>query len=304
MTRRLAALDVGSNTVHLLVADADAGGWLTDVAHDLTMPRIGKAVGATGEVGDTKLAEVTADVARFAGRARELGAETLLLGATEAVRRARDADRVLAAVGAAAGVPCVLIAPSAEARLSFRGATSRPDAPAGTALVTDIGGASTECVLGEDGRIGALASVPVGSGVATDRWLASDPPTGDERLACAAGVRALLEQAPEGAAASGIAVGGTATTLPLVLDRPEGDGVLDTVDIDELRRRLGEIDSTALAARHGVDPARARVLPGGLEVLAAVLERYGLDRVTVSHRGLRHGMILAHLERGEAWPEG
>jgi exopolyphosphatase / guanosine-5'-triphosphate,3'-diphosphate pyrophosphatase len=303
MTRRLAALDIGSNTIHLLVAEADESGALVDVDHDLTMPRIGKAVQAGGSVGDEKLAEVCDAVSRFAARARELGAEVLLVGATEAVRKAADAERVLEEVGRAAGVPCTLISPDVEARLSFRGATSAGGG-AGVTLVTDIGGGSTECVIGEGGAVEALASVPVGSGVVTERWLRSDPPTAAEREACASGVREALAAAPQGSPVRGIAVGGTATTLPCVLDLPEGDGELDAIAIVEIRRRLGENPSAEIAARHRIDPVRARVLPGGLELLAAVLERYGLDAVTTSLRGLRHGMILAFVEHGDLWSSG
>lgn len=300
---RVAALDIGSNTVHLLVADVGEDGRLTDVDHDLTMPRIGKAVQATGAVGEDKLREVCADVAHFAARARELGAERLLVGATEAVRKASDSDRVLAEVGAAAGAPCVLISPDAEARLSFRGATSAGDG-GGQTLVTDIGGGSTECVLGERGEITALASVPIGSGSVTERWLHGDPPSPEEREAAIAGIREALAVAPQGIPERGIAVGGTATTLPAVLDRPQGDGSLDEGDVAELRRRLGERPSAEIAARYAVDPVRARVLAGGLELLAGVMGRYGLNRIAVSLRGLRHGMILAWLEAGERWSAG
>jgi exopolyphosphatase/guanosine-5'-triphosphate,3'-diphosphate pyrophosphatase len=303
MTRRLAALDIGSNTVHLLVADADGPSQLVDVDHHETMPRIGKAVEATGSVGDEKLREVVADVTRFAARARELGAERLLVGATEAVRKAADSERVLEAVGAAAGEPCLLIPPDSEARLSFGGATS-VGGGTGLTLVTDIGGGSTECVLGEGSTVTALASVPIGSGAVIERWLTSDPPTDAERAGAAAAIRQALQSAPEGRPVRGIAVGGTATTLPAVLDRPHGEGSLDGADIDEIRRRLAERPSAEIASRFSIEPARARVLAGGLEILAAVLERYRLPGITVSIRGLRHGMILAYLERGERWVEG
>lgn len=303
MSRRLAALDVGSNTVHLLVAEPDGEGGLREIGHDLTMPRIGKTVQATGRIGEAKLQEVVASVRGFAERARELGAERLLLGATEAMRRAEDHPRALAAIGEAAGSECVLISPDAEARLAFRGATSE-GAGSGVTLVADVGGGSTECVLGEGSRILALSSVPMGSSAATERWLTHDPATGSDRSACGAGIREALAAAPDGRPDRGIAVGGTATTLPMVIDRPEGHGRLDGDDMARIRRRLALHPSTEVAAAHAIDPVRARVLPGGLEILAAILERYALRSIEISHRGIRHGMLLAFLEKGEAWPEG
>ena len=141
--RRLAAIDVGSNTVHLLVADV-IDGRLRDVLHEVTMPRVGEAVDATGRVGPAKITEVAADVRRLAALAREHSAETLLLGATEAVRRAADRDAVLRAASEAAGVPCQVIPAEVEARLSFRGATGAHPA-GGPVLVADIAAAPSAC---------------------------------------------------------------------------------------------------------------------------------------------------------------
>jgi exopolyphosphatase/guanosine-5'-triphosphate,3'-diphosphate pyrophosphatase len=305
VSRRLAALDIGSNTLHLLVAEPAAGGGLKEILHEVVMPRIGKAVQETGRVGEAKLAEVSGEVRRLADLAREHGAELLLVGATEAVRRAADRARVLAVISEAAGGPCRLISPEAEARLSFRGATAAHGGP-GLSLVADIGGGSTECVLGEDGQIVALASVPIGSGSITERWLRSDPPEWAQLEACAAGVRDELATAPDGDPVRGIATGGTATTLPALLGRPQGSagGDLTRTDLDLCRHILVNDPSAAVAQRFGIEAARARVLAGGVEIIDAVRERYRLDAVSVSHQGLRDGMILAYLEVGEAWTEG
>jgi len=304
VSRRLAALDIGSNTLQLLVAEP-ADGTLREVRRDEAMPRIGKAVQETGRVGEEKLGEVVGEVQRFATLARQQGAEVLLVAATEAVRRATDREAVLEAVSRAAGARCFLISPEAEARLSFRGAVAAHRGP-GLSLVADIGGGSTECVLGEDGQIEALASVPVGSGSATERWLRTDPPSAEEREACAAGVREVLSAAPEGDPQRGIVTGGTATTLPALLGRPRGSagGTLYRADLDECRQILARLPSAEVARQYGIELARARVLAGGVEIIDAVRERYGLDGVAVSHQGLRDGMILAHLERGDGWTRG
>jgi exopolyphosphatase/guanosine-5'-triphosphate,3'-diphosphate pyrophosphatase len=304
VSRRLAALDIGSNTLQLLVAEP-VDGALREVLHEEAMPRIGKAVQETGRVGEVKLAEVVREVQRLAALAREQGAEVLLVAATEAVRRASDGELVLAAVSEAAGARCRLISPEAEARLSFRGAVAAHRGP-GLSLVADIGGGSTECVLGEDGQIEALASVPVGSGSATERWLRSDPPSNDEREACGAGVRKALSAAPQGDPQRGIVTGGTATTLPALLGRPRGSegGTLRRADLDQCRQILAREPSAEVARQYGIELARARVLAGGVEIIDAVRERYGLGGVAVSHQGLRDGMILAYLEMGDGWTSG
>ena len=158
-------------------------------------------------------------------------------------------------------------------------------------------------MLGEGGRVSALASVPVGSGTATDRWMVSDPPGPAERTACATGVRSALVEAPDGVAETGIVTGGTATTLPWLLGR-EASGELDGGDVAMCRHRLARHPSPVIAARHRIDPVRARVLAGGVEIVAAVMERYAMTRLIVSRAGVRDGMILAYVEKGDAWVEG
>jgi len=303
VTRRLAAIDVGSNTVHLLVAEPDGSGGLRELRHEVTMPRLGKAVQATGSVGAEKLAQLVADVGGMADRARGMDAAILLLGATEAMRRAADREAALAALSEAAGTMCRLITPDAEARLSFRGVIGA-SAGVRSILVADIGGGSTECVLGEDGRIVALGSVPAGSGAVTESWLQSDPPTAEQLRAAAGAVRRLMAQAPDGTPETGRVTGGTANTLPLLLGRGEGTGELDRADLRRCRELLASMPSAEVATVYRIEPSRARVLAGGVEIVEAVLDRYALDRLGVSHQGLRDGMILAYLEVGDDWVEG
>ena len=299
----VAALDVGSNTVHLLVA-APAERGVREVLRLVAMPRIGAAVNATGAIGEAKIAEVSAELRRMAAAALgEAGAATLLLCATEAVRKATDRDRALRAFSEAAGVECVLLPGEAEARLAFRGAVSMA-AGDGAALVCDIGGGSTELALGEGARIDALVSLPVGSGLATDRWLADDPPSPAQRAASAAGVRDVLRAAPPAVALPRvIATGGTAASLPRLLSR-DTESELVAADLERCRILLGSQPSAAIAATYGFDPARARVLAGGVEIIDAIRELYGADRVRTTIHGLRTGMILAYAEKGDRWVEG
>ena len=311
--QRIAAADVGSNTVHLLVADVGDGG-LHEVRRVVLMPRIGAAVNATGRIGAAKIDEVAAVLRDLAAVARNARAAVMLLGATEAVRKAADRDEALRVFGEAFGVPCELIGGDAEARLAFRGAVSAA-APDGVALVCDIGGGSTEVVLGTASSIDALVSLPIGSGVATDRWLAGDPPTPAQRRACFAGVMEILaagalHTAPGAsrgrsvpARMAAIVTGGTATSLPLLLGRGS-ETTLDTADLAACRAILADAPSADIARRFALDPARARVLAGGVEIVDAVRATYDLDAITVTIHGLRSGMILAYAEKGDRWIEG
>jgi exopolyphosphatase / guanosine-5'-triphosphate,3'-diphosphate pyrophosphatase len=328
VVQRIAAADVGSNTVHLLVADVGDGG-LHEVRRVVLMPRIGAAVNATGRIGVAKIDEVGGILRDLAAVAREAGAGVMLLGATEAVRKAADREEALRVFGAAFGVPCELISGDAEARLAFRGAVGSA-APGGLALVCDIGGGSTEVVLGTAQRIEALVSLPIGSGVATDRWLADDPPTDAQRQACFDGVMEILRtgameigagaQRPAPGASRGrnsfsggvdagqrgfsaVATGGTATTLPVLLGRGS-ETTLNTADLAACRTILAAAPSADIARRYALDPARARVLAGGVEIIDAIRTTYDLDAITVTIHGLRSGMILAYAEKGDRWIDG
>lgn len=300
---RIAALDVGSNTVHLLVAEPAARG-VREVRRVVVMPRIGAAVNATGVIGAAKVAEVAAEVSRLAAVARSLGASVLLFCATEAVRQAGDRDEALRAFSTAAGTDCVLLSGDAEARLSFRGAVSTAHAE-GVALVCDIGGGSTELVLGTGAHIDALASLPIGSGTATDRWLAGDPPAAAQLDACLHGVLDILRNgAPTGTPQHLIATGGTAATLPRLLARDSPESVLDAADLDRCRTTLLAAPSNAVAHNHSLDPARARVLAGGVQIIDAIRQLYKAPAVRTTIHGLRTGMILAYLENGDRWVDG
>jgi exopolyphosphatase/guanosine-5'-triphosphate,3'-diphosphate pyrophosphatase len=298
---RVAATDVGSNTVHMLVGEPD-GDAVREVHREVLMPRIGAAVTATGRIGTDKIREVATDLERLRGVAESHGAAVKLLAATEAVRQAADRDEAVRAFGEAFGVPCHLLPGEVEARLSFRGASSVAP-PQGRLLVCDIGGGSTELAHGERHRADTVVSLPIGSGAATDRWLHSDPPTDEERRACFEGVLAVLRGAPVGHPDHVIVTGGTASSLPVLLGR-DRETHLDADDLTRCREILSRHPSAEIAARHGLEVARARVLAGGVEIVDAVRILFDAVRIRVTIHGLRTGMILAYAANGEGWVEG
>jgi exopolyphosphatase/pppGpp-phosphohydrolase len=296
--RVLASVDVGSNTVHALVAAA-VDGELEDVAHYLEMPELGAQVDRTGRIGPEKTAQAVDALRSVVERARTHGPEHLVAGATAAIRRATDRDEFLAAASAAIGTPVRLLAEQREAELSFLGVASRH----GTRrpwLMGDMGGGSTELVAAEGRRILRWVSLRVGSGALAARYL-SDPPRPGEREALRAAALAEVHQAPECEADRLVMTGGTASNLPLVISSQRPPSVLTTEALLSAAGRLDSAPADALAPRLGLPPARVRALRGGVELLLLVLDFYGLDRFQVSRAGLRQGMILAWLERGDEW---
>jgi exopolyphosphatase / guanosine-5'-triphosphate,3'-diphosphate pyrophosphatase len=296
--RRLAAVDVGSNTVHALVADA-VHGRLEDVAHYVEMPELGAEVGRTGRIGETKAEKAIAALHAVLGRAREHGYEQLIAGATAAVRRAADGEGFLTRASVAIGVPVRLISEQREAELSFRGVASRHAARRGW-LMVDMGGASTELVLAEGEEIRRWVSLELGSGSYAARFL-SDPPRPGEREALRAAALPVVRRAIEADVQKLVMTGGTASNLPLVISPQRPPTVLDTEALLTAVERLDREAAAAVAERTGVPEARVRALRGGVEILLLLLDFYGLDRIHVSHEGLRHGMLLAYLQRGEDW---
>lgn len=298
MTRRLASVDVGSNTVHALVADV-LDGRLADVGQFVEMPELGAEVDRTGTIGPVKTAEAIAALERVLTPARQLGFERLVGGATAAVRRAADRDAFLEQVSAAIGVPVRLIGERREAELSFAGVASIHAARGGW-LMGDMGGGSTELVVADGTRALRWTSLPVGSGGLASRHL-SDPPRAGEREALRAVAAEALREAPVAEPEKLVMTGGTASNLPAVLAQ---EGRPMVVTVEALRTAIERLDAgpaADLGQRYALPAARIRALRGGTEVLLLLLDRYRLDRFHVSHAGLRQGMILASLERGEDW---
>ena len=298
MTRRLAAVDVGSNTVHSLVADLHDGR-LDDIGHFSEMPELGAEVDRTGRIGPDKTAEAIAALHTVLAPARELGYEHLVAGATAAVRRAADRDEFLERASGAIGVPVRLIGEEREAELSFLGVASRHAARHGW-LMGDMGGGSTELVVANGMEAQRWVSLNLGSGGFAARFL-SDPPRFGEREALRAAAVAEVRRAPECEAQRLVMTGGTASHLPEVLSKRNPPHVLTTAALLTAAERLDAGPAAELGPRYDLPPARIRAMRGGVELLLLLLDFYGLDRFHVSYAGLRQGMILAHTQRGDDW---
>jgi exopolyphosphatase/guanosine-5'-triphosphate,3'-diphosphate pyrophosphatase len=294
---RLAAVDIGSNTVHVLVADV-VRNKLEDVAHYVEMPELGAYVARTGAIGTRGRVAIRA-LREVIVKARRHAYDKLIAAATEAVRQASDGEAFAKEAGEAIGTQVRIISARKEAELSFLGVASR-HAARGEWAMADLGGASTEVVIARGREMQQTATMAVGSGVLASTYL-SDPPRPDERARMRKAALRELTQAPDGDVQRLVATGGTASNLPSVLSKRHPPAVLTTADLLECERRLDAGRAGEVARKIGLEPSRVKALRAGVEVLLLLLDWYGLAVLQISHEGLRHGMLLAYLERGEDW---
>ena len=294
---RLAAVDVGSNTVHALVADV-VRGRLVDVAHYVEMPELGTQVARTGAIGPRARTAIRA-LKSVVARARTHDFEVLIAGATEAVREASDREAFVREAGAAIGTPVRIIGAHREAELSFLGVASSHAGKREWVMV-DLGGASTEIVIGNARKMVRSSTLPIGSGVLASAHF-SDPPRPDERARMRKAALRELAHAPDGDVERLVATGGTASNLPHVLAKRNPPAVLTTADLLTCESRLDAGKAADVAIKLALPVNRVKAMRAGVEVLLLLLDWYGLALLHVSHQGLRHGMLMAYQEVGDAW---
>ena len=289
---------MGTNSTRLLVADVD-GADLAEVERLLRITRLGDRVDADGRLSDAGMERVHTVLEGYAARARELGAERVLATATSAVRDADNGSEFLAGVRRRHGFETRLLSGREEAELTYRGVTSRLAAGPGT-LVCDIGGGSTELVLGGPAGVLDATSLDVGCVRMSERCLRSDPPTAAELAELREAVAALLPREITSRTSTLVGVAGTVTTLATIdlgLDREipeEIDGhALEAATVEAL---LGQLAAVPLAERRevrGLMPERAPTIVAGAAIAAEVLRATGSGRMLVSERDILHGAALA-----------
>jgi exopolyphosphatase/guanosine-5'-triphosphate,3'-diphosphate pyrophosphatase len=308
---RVAAVDLGTNSTRLLVADVD-GGHIEDLARETRITRLGEGVDQRRRLLPLPIARVRNCLSDFRRRAESLGAERTLLVATSAVRDAENGEAFLGEIEWSYGFATRLVSGEEEADLTYRGVTAGRALAPGT-MVVDLGGGSTELVT-EDLRI----SLDVGSVRLTERFLTSDPPTQAELEEAAGAVRAVLaERVPDDLRASttaAIGVAGTVTTLAaLDLGLVEYDRErvhrhrIGSAGIDKLLARLAGLPLAERRKLPGLEPERAPVIVGGVVIVRELLRHLGLDELEVSEHDLLDGIALEAAElpepaEGEAPP--
>jgi exopolyphosphatase/guanosine-5'-triphosphate,3'-diphosphate pyrophosphatase len=297
---RVGVVDLGTNSTRLLVADV-AGGQLAEVDRRITITRLGEGVDGDRRLAAASVERVRSVVAGYRSSLEAHGVERAVAVATSAVRDAVNGRKFLAGLEEDFGLETRLLDGDAEALLTFRGVSAgrRLDAPV---LVVDVGGGSTELVVGDANGVSFHASLDLGCVRETERFLASDPPREVELEACRVHVRETLAAAlpPALRPPAALAVAGTATTLAtldLGLAREEPDlvhgHVLETAWIAATVAEAARLAVEELRARRGIKPERAPVLVAGGVVLLTVLRHFELPRVEVSERDILHGAALA-----------
>jgi exopolyphosphatase / guanosine-5'-triphosphate,3'-diphosphate pyrophosphatase len=302
---RVAVVDIGTNSTRLLIADIGVDGDLVEIDRRTRVTRLGDGVEATGVLSDSGIARVLAVLDEYAAVIERVGADARPAVLTSAVRDAANGAQFTEVVERRYGLQATAISGSAEARFTYIGAMS--DRTAGdvrSTLVIDVGGGSTELVLGEGGA--ATGSVSLQAGVVRhgERHLHTDPPTMTELTALGTDVARLIErEVPESVrrgAELAIAVGGTATSCAAIdqaLDPYDSARVHGyRVEIDTLRLLLARLASIDLAQRRrirGLHPDRAATIVAGIVILIRVLEAFELDAFEASEHDILRGVALS-----------
>jgi exopolyphosphatase/guanosine-5'-triphosphate,3'-diphosphate pyrophosphatase len=306
---RVAAIDCGTNSIRLLVADADPEtGELVDLDRRMTIVRLGQGVDRTGRLAPEALERTFAACREYAALIKEHGAERLRFVATSASRDAENRDEFVRGVVDILGVEPEVITGDQEAEFSFTGATKElkgSDHLAKPYLVVDIGGGSTEFVVGDD-HVRAARSVDVGCVRMTERHLVrdgvvTDPPTEEQIAAMRADIEAALDLAEETVplreARTLVGLAGSVTTVSAIAQNlPEYDSAAihhSRVSCDRVR----EITERLLASTHAeraaipsMHPGRVDVIAAGALVLLSIMERIGADEVVVSEHDILDGI--------------
>ncbi|MBN2082177.1 hypothetical protein JW859_08205 [bacterium] len=299
-----AAIDVGSNSVKLLVIDQDATGAYR-ILHDASkVTGLGKGLGPAGEL-DPRAARRTAEcIAEFAATARSLDTTEILAAGTSALRRASDAAQFTARVAEQCGVAVTVISGEEEARLARIIALRELPGAAEHTLLFDVGGGSTELTLCHGLEVAAAQSLPLGARRITEEAGITHPvpPAAAERMAelVARGLAGAPGCAAVAPALTLAGLGGTATTMVWLMrgkrGEPAGDPHLAQVETGAVRALLAELASqTSDEVRRmpNLDPARADVIYGGIAIIAGLLAMYRAPGFTLVDRGLRFGLLLA-----------
>jgi exopolyphosphatase/guanosine-5'-triphosphate,3'-diphosphate pyrophosphatase len=305
--KRVAVIDVGTNSTRLLVAEVEDGR-VSPLERRSTVTRLGRGVDLSGRLSAEAIEDVCAAIAGYVGILEEFEAETVDAIATSAVRDADNGSAFIAELRERFALSARVLDGEQEARLTYLGATSEspPDEPT---LVADIGGGSTELIVGEGSEVSFHDSLQAGVVRHTERHIAGDPPTARELEALAADVRGLIENSLHGGieATAGIAVAGTPTSLASVemaLEPYDPSRVHGHVlALPSIQRMLSRLASVPLAERveiRGLHPDRAPTIVAGVVILAEVMRAFGLEEIVVSEHDILYGTAIAATPRNSS----
>lgn len=286
----VAVIDIGTNTTRLLVAEIEEGD-VVELERRTTITSLGQGVDATGRLAGEAMDRVSEAIAAYREVIDRLGVEKVVAVATSAMRDSENGPAFREYLKERFGIEARTISGDEEARLTFLGSTAGRTDDRDT-VVVDIGGGSTEYVLGRAGAPPSFhTSTQMGSVRYSERFLRSDPPRGDELAAMAEAVRAVL---PELEAEHAIAVAGTATSLAAIDGAEEPHGYRLTLGACErITAMLAALPVEERRHVNGLHPDRAPTIVAGAVILTESVRAFGLDEVEVSDRDILHGAALS-----------
>jgi exopolyphosphatase / guanosine-5'-triphosphate,3'-diphosphate pyrophosphatase len=299
---RVAVVDIGTNSTRLLVADVEGTG-VYEVERRTTVTNMGRGVDHTGLICSDAVEDVCATIADYKSQYEEMGAERVMAIATSAVRDAANGDAFIAELRERFELDARTLSGEEEAHLTYLGATAhRPSAD--PTLVFDIGGGSTELVVGTGREVGFHTSLQAGTIRQSERHLTSDPPHPHELEDLAGDIRNQIERAiaaqPAGTPTRAIAVAGTPTSLAAIDQglEPYDPGRVHGYHLamQRIQRMLSRLSSLPLAERlrvPGLHPGRAPTIVTGTVILVQVMRAFGLQEVEVSELDILHGSALS-----------
>jgi exopolyphosphatase/guanosine-5'-triphosphate,3'-diphosphate pyrophosphatase len=299
--RPIAAIDAGSNSVHLLVA-AEVQGALLTVDEDAAFLGLGGVVDAQGRIPEDLKITLLGTFAAFLARARSWNPSAVVMLGTEPLRRAENAEEVRAAVQGAFGLPLHVLTHDEEGQLTALGALGGTAPKRGT-LVVDIGGGSSEWVYLEPGSPPRVGVIATGTNRLTERFIRSDPPTKKDLDSLGKEARAHAAELPDLPVAELHLAGGTASKLRRFEPAPGPEQTLPSRLFPMIRRQILAEDTAALALRYRLRLRRAQLLPAGAALVEAVMEHYGVDTALIADASPREGAIRALRLAGDDWRE-
>jgi exopolyphosphatase/guanosine-5'-triphosphate,3'-diphosphate pyrophosphatase len=299
---RVAVVDIGTNSTRLLIADVEGTG-VYEVERRTTVTNMGRGVDHTGMICSDAIEDVCEVIADYKSQYEEMGAERVMAIATSAARDAVNGEAFIAELRERFELEARMLTGEEEAHLTYLGATAHRPA-ADPTLVFDIGGGSTELIVGTGREVGFHTSLQAGTIRQSERHLTADPPHPHELEDLAADIRNLVERAiaaqPEGAPTRAIAVAGTPTSLAAIDQglEPYDSGRVHGyhLGMQRTQRMLSRLSSLPLAERlrvPGLHPGRAPTIVAGTVILVQVMRAFNLQEVEVSELDILHGSALS-----------
>ena len=298
-----AALDIGSSTVHLLIARLTEDGTLIRYHEDSVRPLLGARRGPDGAIPVDAADDVAVALRRFRDVAHQFGVQRLLVVATEAVRSAPNSTALIQRWQDAVGQPIIVLAATQETRLALLGAYAGRLPVDG--LFADSGGGSTQVAAIAEGAVAWQRSLPIGASSLTARYLPSDPPAPPELDAADRAIRqalATLPPAPNNGGLQRVVTGGSASTLQLLAMPGGAPGTLTITFLAQAEAQLAREPSRTIAERFNLPLERARILGAGCLIVHRLLVWSGSDIWRASVAGIREGMIRAWSANQQDWP--